>query len=514
MPQLPVTRFDLLLVFGYTFGAFLLVRSVLNRQEGAKVRGVLVIPAVAGLVLIVSLGVLYSFETVDALPRLFGRARSSALTVAALVGAIAVGETVFNNASRLALAVLEQLQGRVALLAAAARWLPDLARGPFVGVPVAFILAISSQLYVETDVSVDAEETFRLPGAPTALAFRGEQDGYLALGEGQILHFDLEESGNGKLAYEVVAEDIWYPHGMAVVGNTLYVTHQGPLECRDLSQQGAFQSIRCFRLPGMSRRDSQIVILTNTRGGVLAFDIQPDGSLSNRREVVSDLPVSIGDHGVNAVVPGPDGRLYVSIGSLDRLALEPDMEEILASIDRPHKDLIGTIISFKPDGSDLRVFARGIRNIYDLAFDSRGRLYGVDNDGPTRRSSRMEEVLQIKPGAYYGYPYEGTFEPDSQRTDRPIWIADTRASAGIEWAERVGLGPGLIMGSMNRLTLLRLTEDERGVFVKDGTVDVKVLLEPTGFITAVEAGPDGRLWVGVFGFRQDAHALHVLRVEE
>lgn len=144
MPQLPVTRFDLLLVFGYTFGAFLLVRSILNRQEGAKVRGVLVMPAVARLVLIVSLAVLYSFETVDAFPRLFGRARSAGLTVAAFIGAIAVGEVVFNNASRLALIALEQLKDRVAPLRSAARWLPDLARGPFVGVPVAFILAISS----------------------------------------------------------------------------------------------------------------------------------------------------------------------------------------------------------------------------------------------------------------------------------------------------------------------------------------------------------------------------------
>ncbi len=445
MPQLPVTRFDLLLVFGYTFGAFLLVRSALNRQEGAKVRGVLVIPAVAGLVLIVSLAVLYwctgpstlvcsdsglvlivslavlySFETADAFPRLCGRARPAALTVAAFIGAIAVGEVVFNNASRLALIALEQLKDRVAPLRSAARWLPDLARGPFVGVPVAFILAISSQLYVDTDISVAAEETFRLPGAPTALAFRGERDGYLALGEGQVLHFNLARSGNGKLDYTVVAEDIWYPHGMAVLGDTLYVTHQGPLECRDVSQQGAFEGIRCFRLPGLSRRESQIIILTETRGGVLAFDIQPDGSLTNRREVLSDLPVSIGDYGVNAVVPGPDGRLYVSIGNLAQLALEPDMEEVLASIDRPHKDLLGTIISFRPDGSDLQVFARGIRNIYDLTFDSRGRLYGVDNDGPTQRSSRMEEVLQLKPGAYYGYPYEGTFEPDSQRTDGPI----------------------------------------------------------------------------------------------
>ena len=40
-----------------------------------------------------------------------------------------------------------------------------------------------------------------------------------------------------------------------------------------------------------------------------------------------------------------------------------------------------TILRMNPDGSDLEVFATGLRNPYDLAFSPTGDLFATDNNG-------------------------------------------------------------------------------------------------------------------------------------
>ena len=69
---------------------------------------------------------------------------------------------------------------------------------------------------------------------------------------------------------------------------------------------------------------------------------------------------------------------------------------------------LGTVLRFHLDAENIEIYANGLRNIYDLEFDDAGPLWGVDNDGPTWRGFRAEEVVQIKEGANYGHPYEGT----------------------------------------------------------------------------------------------------------
>jgi hypothetical protein len=65
----------------------------------------------------------------------------------------------------------------------------------------------------------------------------------------------------------------------------------------------------------------------------------------------------------------------------------------------------------------------------------------VDNDGETVSGWRAEEVLHIRPGHNYGYPYEGSFGPHEARNDFAIWHAEGVGSAGLMWTGDVGLEP-------------------------------------------------------------------------
>lgn len=510
------TRLDILLIFAYAYGVFILAGSIRARKEGLRIGGALVIPAAAGIALIVLLLVLFFDDSVDLLGRSADGLQAIAVTVAVVFIAIAVGDMVLNRLVDIALVVAARSYESIARRSLNLKWIPDITRLLLLGISIIVVLGGGFRLQPtggDVKITAKTEATYALPKAPTALVFRGEYDGYIAFGEGQIARFELPRQPEGELVLETVAKDISYPHGLAILDDTLYVTEQGPFDCNDTRAAGAFAGIRCAKLPGMSVRDSQIQILESTRGGVIAFDISQDGTLQNRRSIVTDLPVSTGDHAVNGIVVGPDKRLYVAIGSLDVLVNEDDLQEILESIERPNLDLIGSIISFEPDGSSLEVYASGLRNVYGLTMDEKGRLYGVDNNGLTARDWRKEEVLQIKRGANYGYPYEGSFGDNERTTDDPIWFLDGVGSSGIEWAGNLGLDPGLIIGSRNKVTYLTVDEDEEGVYVgKRG--NSSVLLEPKGFVTFVKAMPEQRLAIGVFGLRPGEHALILLDVKK
>jgi hypothetical protein len=168
--------------------------------------------------------------------------------------------------------------------------------------------------------------------------------------------------------------------------------------------------------------------------------------------VLSGLPVVDLTHAVNSLTLGPDGALYLAVGNVDRLW---SMPQRLADATTPHPDWLGTILRLDPPGGSPRIFARGLRNVYQVTFDGQGRMWGIDNDGPTLGGWLGEEVLRLKAKANYGYPYDGTFGKPTVRDDFAVWISDGVGSAGLAWAGDVGLGDGLISGSCGELSLIR-----------------------------------------------------------
>ena len=53
----------------------------------------------------------------------------------------------------------------------------------------------------------------------------------------------------------------------------------------------------------------------------------------------------------------------------------------------------GALLRAEPDGSHFEVYARGLRNIQEIAFDAHGNIFGVDNDAD--KPGEMERFVYI-----------------------------------------------------------------------------------------------------------------------
>src|SRR5207247_2171188 len=77
-----------------------------------------------------------------------------------------------------------------------------------------------------------------------------------------------------------------------------------------------------------------------------------------------------------------------------------------------------------PDGSNLAVYARGLRNPYDLVFLPTGELLATENgpdaSGPNPIVGAPDELNAVEPGADYGWPRFFGFPPEGSGTIGPI----------------------------------------------------------------------------------------------
>ena len=127
---------------------------------------------------------------------------------------------------------------------------------------------------------------------------------------------------------------------------------------------------------------------SNTEGQISV--IPPGGG--QPQALVRGLPCcySAREHQPNGLAFGPDGMLYLAIGA------RSDHGE------SPMDPLEAGVLQIAPDGLSIQKYADGMRNPYDLAFDSRGQLWATDNGadfGPP------EELNRVAPGGHYGFPY-------------------------------------------------------------------------------------------------------------
>jgi glucose/arabinose dehydrogenase len=184
---------------------------------------------------------------------------------------------------------------------------------------------------------------------PTAMAWG--PDGRLYVTEDTGL---LVAARRGSRKPVVVARGLRTPLGLAWRGRTLYVSEQGRLGR--------------YRLQG--------------------------SKLTGRKILVRGLPFEL--HQQDNVVVGPAGRLYLGSGSTCDACKERNPRS-------------ATILSMKPDGTDVRVVARGLRNPFGLAFKpGTNKLYasvnGQDELGTKARPEPAEMVVLVKQGAFYGWP--------------------------------------------------------------------------------------------------------------
>ncbi|MCC6474367.1 MAG: sorbosone dehydrogenase family protein [Burkholderiales bacterium] len=133
---------------------------------------------------------------------------------------------------------------------------------------------------------------------------------------------------------------------------------------------------------------------------ILRFDdienrLPPSGPAQLKPVVVSDRFPRDTHHGWKFIRFGPDGRLYVPVGAP-------------CNICEPAPDRYALIASIRPDGSDYRVHARGVRNTVGFDWDPRsGALWFTDNGRDWLGDELPADELNVvtKPGQHFGYPY-------------------------------------------------------------------------------------------------------------
>jgi glucose/arabinose dehydrogenase len=174
--------------------------------------------------------------------------------------------------------------------------------------------------------------------------------------------------------------------------NRIYVTQNGGTLVR--IQRGTRKPVvlvRGLRIPlGLTWHGHTLFV--SEQGRLERFTLRA-GRLVDRRVVVKGLPS--GEHQQDNVVYH-SGRLYWGSGSTCDACREQDARS-------------ATVLSLKPDGSDLRVVARGLRNPYGLAFQPEtGRLYasvnGQDDLDKPRDPEPADMAVWIRPRSFYGWP--------------------------------------------------------------------------------------------------------------
>jgi hypothetical protein len=136
--------------------------------------------------------------------------------------------------------------------------------------------------------------------------------------------------------------------------------------------------------------------VTPEAGGVI-WRVLPDG---HSELVIDSLPCCFGiTNQPNGMTFGPDGYLYLGVGSLTDHAEPPNPERQRFAEIQPYE---ASVLRINPHTGEIENYAQGIRNPYDIAFDSDGQFYATDNG---LLEGVGDRVLQIDEGQHYGFPY-------------------------------------------------------------------------------------------------------------
>jgi quinoprotein glucose dehydrogenase len=215
--------------------------------------------------------------------------------------------------------------------------------------------------------------------------------------------------------------------------------------------------------------------------------------------------VAFRGHDLHGLTLGPDGRLYFTIG---------DRGYVIEHEGRIDADPgSGAVFRCEFDGSQLEVFAHGLRNPQELAFDDLGNLFTIDNNSDAGDRARLVHVV---PGAEIGWDMAFQYLADRGPWHReklwhlahdgqPAWIVPplahiTWGPSGFAAYPGTGLTPhfagrffiadfhGAAAGSS--VTTFRLRPAGSTFEHADIEQTFKGVLA-----TDVEVGPDGAVWV-------------------
>ncbi|MBM7845153.1 PQQ-dependent sugar dehydrogenase [Herpetosiphon giganteus] len=199
---------------------------------------------------------------------------------------------------------------------------------------------------------------------------------------------------------DVWAKDVGNARMLVMAPNgILYVTRreQGDilaLEDSDQNGQADLIWMVASNLPlahGLTIHEGWLYLATDKT--VQRATLRDDGSLGEWNVLIDDLP-DAGQHPNRTLAVGPDGKLYITVGSTCNACAEPNPES-------------ATILVAELDGSNRQIYASGLRNT--IGFDwhpGSQHLWSFDHGSDWRGNDQPPEELNLlQQGGNYGWPW-------------------------------------------------------------------------------------------------------------
>ena len=141
---------------------------------------------------------------------------------------------------------------------------------------------------------------------------------------------------------------------------------------------------------GLAFHEGGLYIAETSRVQRFAYD--PVTMKATQPTLLTRLPAG-GGHWTRTVVFGPDGLMYVSVGSSCNVCRESDKRR-------------AAVLRFNADGSGEQLFASGLRNAVGLAFHpTSGVLWATVNERDWRGDDVPPDyVTEIREGTVHGWP--------------------------------------------------------------------------------------------------------------
>jgi len=213
-------------------------------------------------------------------------------------------------------------------------------------------------------------------------------------------------------------------------------------------------------------------------------------------------------HDLHGLRVGPDGKLYFSCGDRGFSVPLPDGSRL-------RNEFNGAVLRCNLDGSNLEIFATGLRNPQELVFDEYGELWTVDNNSDGGDKARLVHVVEGM-DAGWRQAYQWITEPNLRGpwNDEGLWKPHFEGQAAYivpplanicDGPSGLAYNPGTALGGVHPSTFFIC--DFRGDASYSGIHTFTVKPKGSGFeldtfekflwgtlVTDCDFGPDGALW--------------------